>query len=348
MGEEDTTTHNESFYGQLENFYEERVLKIFAKVLEAILSNQKYWPYAGSVVWFVLLSAWGRRRFLLYGNVAVFLHGLAYIIFPSQSISFWSNGLLDPLHVELGRLTGIIVLTVAVCNYFLLQSTDKTVDAAMLVSHTVTAGLLCMNTMYTYNYPSKKKFAWFSQQTMDLGVFSSLGWFVICVLYTITQTDWGGFAELPSRRNLHLRLNFFALCVVGIVWFAFPSTIVQMFTNLTVKSLDGVHSHFIRLVGALLLGFCFTVAKSTNFLRETDKSAVLVSQMLGIFMALVSLVVCRSRFPGIFQCNGGLFRIALLCLLLFNSYLGVDFKAFYKQFCVSNRMFKNTFRVKEH
>ena len=42
------------------------------------------------------------------------------------------------------------------------------------------------------------------------------------------STDWGGYAEVQSHANVHLRLDFVALMVMGIFMFSLPLGVLKL------------------------------------------------------------------------------------------------------------------------
>ena len=46
--------------------------------------------------------------------------------------------------------------------------------------------------------------------------------------YAMKSQDWGGYAEVQSRSNIHLRLDFAALMIMGVLMFALPQWVLRL------------------------------------------------------------------------------------------------------------------------
>ena len=42
------------------------------------------------------------------------------------------------------------------------------------------------------------------------------------LFHTFTAKEWGGYGEISSHSNLHLRIDFVLLLIMGVMLYAFP------------------------------------------------------------------------------------------------------------------------------
>lgn len=65
----------------------------------------------------------------------------------------------------------------------------------------------------------------FISQMQQLIIHNLVLWFGAFLYYSVRQPDWGGFAEVASSRNFHLRLDFLLWFVPGVAAFVFPQKV---------------------------------------------------------------------------------------------------------------------------
>ncbi|KAL5012423.1 hypothetical protein ScPMuIL_010974 [Solemya velum] len=288
----------------------------------------EYWQHAASVLIIVLMSVWGRSRFVQITSFWMTVKGIFLLLFPGTVLDTMTVGKVDAIHLELMRGFGILLLVLGLYSIFFLSSPDSTVEMTLLLAHTVVYGLQGLNVLNAYMYGPKKK----TPRLSDWGLESAMTGLpilsLISLYYLLSKPDWGGYAELPSQRNLHLRISFLFLFLLGVVHFAFPAAVIKSVS--TTKSVDAVHAYLARSIGMLQISHSLVVARSTNFLREGDKSSVFVGQIVGLVLAMSS-VLCSYVMVAAYHSVSSLVMVGFMGLLLTNCLYGADFQAFCKQ-----------------
>lgn len=243
-----------------------------------------------SLLLFLLLVPFG-SKFMTKGFSAVLLfEAICYVLFPEQiyKLAYLSTMVPDVLHLQEIRAVGAVLIAVSATYFLTSKSTDSTVHSSILWTYTLMLGtmlLLEVNVMM-------KPLPHVNMNMQQLIIHNLVLWFAAFLYYSVRQPDWGGFAEVASSRNFHLRLDFLLWFVPGVAAFVFPQK-VYSFQVVSTMNLDATHAHMARSLAVVFLTLAITSGRASNFLREDDKKSVLLSHVLATFLLLVTMALCQ-------------------------------------------------------
>lgn len=234
-----------------------------------------------SIVFLVLMTQ-GRKIWLHFFHAIMFAEGIQHTFFP-KTVGMFVTGDLDEVHILYIRTIGLLVLTWVLTYFLLSRSSDSTTDISFLLAISVMllTSLLAMGHLWNYT-PKKSKSATVHVEPEDVSLvfYGTLLLTAGTLFHLFRSSDWGGYAEQPSHANFHLRIEFVLLLAIGVVSYTMPSWVIRLQTSRDAKEIDAVHTFLVRAVGEAFLALAILTGRSANFLRNTDKDCVVVSQWM--------------------------------------------------------------------
>ncbi|KAK3593679.1 hypothetical protein CHS0354_013576 [Potamilus streckersoni] len=267
---------------------------------EYIIAAQAFgWSHKLEIIatlYAMLPSFWGRRFWLssqMY--LTLVISAFPAIICPQTCLSYMSktSDKIDETHIQLMRWVGILILTQVLSFWLLSRSSDSTTETSQLWAYTVELGCVAMAQFYMYTHPPKNAGVKFDDQMFTATLLGTFLMFLVSLFYALKSTDWGGYTEIVSRRNTHIRLDSLLLFVFGVMWFVFPSLFLNCQTD--TENMDVFHLYQCRIVGAFLFYNAILSARSVTFLRDSDKDAVIFSHLIGYMMLITVFAVGQIK-----------------------------------------------------
>ncbi|XP_060069743.1 uncharacterized protein LOC132549795 [Ylistrum balloti] len=274
-----------------------------------------------SVILMLILVPFG-AKFMVKGlSLVMFLEGIFFLLFPEVGFRLFAAENVEPdvLHLQEIRSLGIIDIAIAMTFLLTMKSSDSTVHSSYFFSITLCIGCCLM----VEGAGLLRGNAKVNQNMQNLAVHNLLIWFGLFVFHSIRQKEWGGYVEVStSCRNTHLRLDFIIWFLCGIVAVVFPQKIYscQVASTLT---LDSTHVHHARLMGVGFITLAFMSGRASNFLREDDKKAVLLSHALACVLLLITMGLNQILTTS-FTIWHVAFGMTTVFLTLANALLGSD------------------------
>ncbi|KAL3878353.1 hypothetical protein ACJMK2_030715 [Sinanodonta woodiana] len=243
----------------------------------------------------IVPSFWGRSVWLKSKMfIMLVISGLPTVICPQTFLSFIykTSFIMDETHIYLMRWIGILVITQVLSCWLLSKSSDSTTETSQLWAITVESGCDVLVKLFMYTHQPKKSLKFDNKMFSSL-MLNAMMMFLVSLFFALRSTDWGGYAEQLSRRNMHIRLDSLLLFVFGVICFVSPSLFLNCQTD--AEATDDFHLYLCRIVGAYLLYKAILSARSVNFLRDSDKDAVIFSHLIGYLMLITVFAVGQIK-----------------------------------------------------
>lgn len=244
------------------------------------------WLELFSTILFMVTIPWGRKIWLNVLNLAMFIKGTICIIIPARIASqFIAEGELTSTHVELLRTAGLLMVMWSLSYWLVSKSTDSTVVTSFLWAMAIilTCQLICFGYVLTHAV-ARKKSVTLQPKVMTAGFYGTMLFTLGTYFYAMKSNDWAGYAEMSSRANVHMRINFVILMVTGVVTFAVPQWLLSL--QMKIDSVDSFHAFLGRVCSSILIGMALLVGRAANFLRGSDKQAIVLTHLVYFLIAL--------------------------------------------------------------
>ncbi|WAR29556.1 hypothetical protein MAR_003124, partial [Mya arenaria] len=191
------------------------------------------------------------------------------------------TGQIDGTHILLGRGLGMMGMFWMLQYFLLRNSTDSTVQTSFLLSFCVAmlCKFLACGYLMTHNPKGKKVSTRIEEKEVTQMFYMMLLTTVGTLFHMFRSNDWGGYGEISSRANFHIRLQFVIMILASVVGYAMPGWCVRlMFPSL--EKVDSVLIFLTRAASSINIGTSFLLLRVPNFLRTGDKEAVLAANWL--------------------------------------------------------------------
>ncbi|OWF49914.1 uncharacterized protein LOC110451071 [Mizuhopecten yessoensis] len=274
-----------------------------------------------AVVVLLILVPFGAKFMVKGFSCVIFFEGILLLLFPEIAFKIFAAENVEPdvLHLQEIRSLGIIDIAIGMTFFLTMKSTDSTVHSSYFFSMTLLTGCCLMMEAAALSKKNPKV----NPNMRNLAVHNLLIWFGLFVFHSMRQQDWGGYVEVStSCRNTHLRLDFVIWFLTGLAAVIYPQIIYscQVVSSFT---LDATHAQNARLMGVGFIALAFMSGRASNFLREDDKKAVLLSHALACVLLLVTMGLNQILTTS-FTVWHAAFGMTTVFLTLVNAILGSD------------------------
>lgn len=240
----------------------------------------------------LILMFWGRHVWLNFFHFTVFVKGILYLFIPGTA-NIWITGELDEVQVWLVRYMGLFCLCWAMTYFVLSRSHDPTPVTSLMLGLLVMmlSTLLEEGHMY-YHPPKKMQGAMFENEDISSLILANLVGAICLSFHLFRAKDWGGFSEQPSQSNVHLKIQFVVLLVLGIGNFAMPQWSIK--TTFGLDRCNTVHIFLARAVGSMFFSLAILTFRSVNFMQAADKEAMVAIQW--VFVVANAMIGCLLMY----------------------------------------------------
>ncbi|XP_052785755.1 uncharacterized protein LOC128221256 [Mya arenaria] len=244
------------------------------------VTKSKLFEIIASVVFLVLITQ-GKRVWFDCIHCFGLINAGVFLICPETALSLWVTGPIDGTHIFLGRSLGMMGMFWMLQYFLLRNSTDSTVQTSFLLSCCVAmlCKFLACGYLMTHNPKGKKVPTRIEEKEVTQMFYMMLLTTVGTLFHMFRSNDWGGYGEISSRANFHIRLQFVIMILVSVVGYAMPGWCVRMMFP-SLEKVDSVLIFLTRAASSINIGTSFLLLRVPNFLRTGDKEAVLAANWL--------------------------------------------------------------------
>lgn len=238
-----------------------------------------------------IFAVMNRKLWFGVDLIATTLFAATWFLFPQALLQFQvSRTTLDGVDLQMARMYGAVLLGNAALLFLLTKFTkDPETVHPCLLFHRVVTNVVLLIAMIDVQLFSK---AW-SAEHVTFGMLGAFVWALGSLIHLIRGGYPGGHLQRTGRPiNKFLLFDFVLATAVGFTLYGFPRWFLRNFT--LIRTLDGVHEHLTRAVGAALFGTGFFAFQAVGFQDDKDKEAHFIQRM--VVNAAMFLSLLYSQF----------------------------------------------------
>ncbi|GAU90336.1 hypothetical protein RvY_02765 [Ramazzottius varieornatus] len=234
-----------------------------------------------------IFAVMNRKLWFGVDLIATSLFAAAWFLFPQMLLDFQvSRTTLDGVDLQMARMYGAVLLGNAVLQFILTKFTkDPETVHPCLLFHRVITNVVLLIAMIDVQLFSK---AW-SHEHVTFGMLGAFLWALGSLVHLVRGGYPGGHLQRTGRPiNKFLLFDFVLATAIGFTLYGFPRWFLRNFT--LIRTLDGVHEHLTRAVGASLFGTGIFAFQAVGFQDDRDKEAHFIQRMVINGALFVSLL----------------------------------------------------------